>query len=449
MGASRMFLFLSLVVAALGCTEPPAPAPDPALLAELVSDKRPSPQHALQVRFEGGIELLGYDVDTTTVQPKRPFHVTWYWHVKQAPGTGWAQFTHALDAKGESRLNLDRARVLAKLLPAERWSQGKYIRDVQEITLPADWKSKAVELRLGFWRGDRRMTVSAGPSDDERRAIALRLPVVSGDEPPVPDLRARRLTAPLKLDGQLDEADWLATPASAPFVNTMRGSAGAFEVSARAAYDADALYVGFEVADDHLKSRFTKHDEHLWEQDCVEVMLDPDGDGKNYFEMQVSPRGVRFDTRYDSRRRPRPFGDTAWDSLVRSGVSVRGTLEGDEGEQKDDQGYTVEMAIPWRALQAGPSPAAAPTAGARWRMNLFVMDAREKGVRAVGWSPPLVGDFHTLERFGTLHFPAAAADRVEAATGAVVAPQPAPGPATPPATKRTPTAQKPAPAPAE
>ena len=42
-------------------------------------------------------------------------------------------------------------------------------------------------------------------------------------------------------------------------------------------------------------------------------------------------------------------------------------------------------------------------------MNFFVMDALEKGQRAVGWSPPLIGDFHTLDRFGRVVFPQAAA----------------------------------------
>jgi hypothetical protein len=41
-------------------------------------------------------------------------------------------------------------------------------------------------------------------------------------------------------------------------------------------------------------------------------------------------------------------------------------------------------------------------------MNFFVMDALEKGQRAVGWSPPLIGDFHTLDRFGRVVFPQAA-----------------------------------------
>ena len=41
-------------------------------------------------------------------------------------------------------------------------------------------------------------------------------------------------------------------------------------------------------------------------------------------------------------------------------------------------------------------------------MNFFVMDTRKQGQRAVAWSAPLVGDFHTLARFGRVVFPVSA-----------------------------------------
>jgi hypothetical protein len=37
------------------------------------------------------------------------------------------------------------------------------------------------------------------------------------------------------------------------------------------------------------------------------------------------------------------------------------------------------------------------------------MDARKDGQRAVAWSAPLVGDFHTLNRFGQVEFLSAGA----------------------------------------
>jgi hypothetical protein len=93
-----------------------------------------------------------------------------------------------------------------------------------------------------------------------------------------------------------------------------------------------------------------------------------------------------------------------WDSQVQAGVSVRGTLD----DAAADGGYTVELAVPFAAFATGDPPASPPQPGASWRVNFFVMDARDQGQRAVAWSPPRVGDFHTLNRFGRVVFPVAA-----------------------------------------
>ncbi len=167
------------------------------------------------------------------------------------------------------------------------------------------------------------------------------------------------------------------------------------------AWDDAHLYVAFEVEDDFLKSDLEGHDPHLWEQDTVEIMVDPGGDGRSYFELQLSPTGQIFDTRYDSRRVPQPFGHTSWDSGMRGASVARGTPNDDER----DEGYVAEMAIPWSAFAHGSPPASRPEAGEEWRIALYVLDARPNGGQGgVGWSPPLIGDFHVPERFGRVVF---------------------------------------------
>jgi len=389
-----------------GCVERPrgTNAADKARLKDVVSTTRPTPRKPLALQFEDRVKLIGYDVDTSLVIPGAGFKVTWYWEVTGKFEKGWRQFTHAIDASGKSRVNLDSARVIDELYRPHVWKKGEFIKDVQEITLPKNWESKKVTLAVGFWNGPHRVEVVKGTKDSEGRGVALELPVSGSSGPAVARLTAKRAAAPPVLDGKLDEPMWKEATSTGPFVNTMRGTKASFEAQAWIAYGDDGLYVAFDVADDHLKSSFLKADDHLWEQDAVEIMVDPDGDGRNYFEMQVSPRGIAFDTRYESRRRPRPFGDMDWDSKLQAGVSVRGTLDDDVS----DEGYTAEIEIPWSAFMAGSRPAPAPVKGAHWRINLYVMDAREKGQRAAGWSPPLVGDFHIPERFGVVTFPEAA-----------------------------------------
>lgn len=386
------------------------------LIAKLVTTKQPSVQHPLDIRFENKVRLMGYDLSAPEMHEGKPFTVTWYWQVLTPFEEGWQLFTHLADASQTSRVNLDGMRVIRSVYPEERWKPGEYIKDAQEITLPPDWDSNQANFYLGAWKGPSRLRVTTGPNDGKNRALALTLPVVVGPQEgrEVPRLIARRATAPVTLDGKFDEADWGAAQSSGPFVQTMTGSKGAFAADARVLYDAQNLYIGYQVSDEYLKTDFKKADDHLWEQDTVELMVDPDGDGKNYFEIQVSPAQVVFDTRYDTRRTPKPFGHMDWQSETRGKAVLRGTLNDD----KADTGYSIEMAVPWKAFAAGSTPAAPPAAGAQWRVNFFVMDARPSGMRAVGWSAPFIGDFHTLERFGRVVFPAAA-------VGAAVAEQPA------------------------
>jgi hypothetical protein len=192
----------------------------------------------------------------------------------------------------------------------------------------------------------------------------------------------------------------MAAPWSQPFVQTLNGAAARFEARARVVFDDTHLYVAFQVTDRNLQSPHRNADDHLWEQDCVEVFLDPDGDGRNYFEIQVSPRGVVFDTRYDSRRQPQPFGHVDWQSEAQVGVALRGTLDDDQV----DEGYYVELRVPFTALAAGATPTAPPTPGSTWRMNFYVMDKSPQGQDAAGWSPVLVPDFHATDRFGRVTF---------------------------------------------
>jgi hypothetical protein len=217
----------------------------------------------------------------------------------------------------------------------------------------------------------------------------------------IPTLRAPAATGALSLDGRLDEPCWERAAETELFVDPLTGEAGAPRARARVTWNDEALWVGFDVEDDFLHCSFQGHDAHLWEQDAVELMIDPDGDGRSYVELQVSPTNLAFDTWFDARRTPPPFGHASWSSGLRSSVHVRGVVN----DEVADQGYTVEIAIPWSAFAAIGTPAPRPRPGDTWRIAMYVLDARPGGGQnGVGWSPPLVGDFHVPDRFGRVVF---------------------------------------------
>ncbi len=208
----------------------------------------------------------------------------------------------------------------------------------------------------------------------------------------------------ITIDGALDEPAWKTAAATGAFVNVGSGREDArasVHGSAKLLYDTEFLYLGFTVHEAKLHGGFPKDakDPHLWDKDTVEVMLDPDGDGdnKDYYEIQINPQNLVFDSHFDDYNKPKvephgPFGHEEWSANLTSAVKLEGTLDDDSDT---DTGYTVEAKIPWasftKAKHAPPAP------GDSWRMNFYAM--KDNG--GVAWSPILgQGNFHRASRFG-------------------------------------------------
>ncbi|HVY49786.1 MAG TPA: carbohydrate-binding family 9-like protein [Minicystis sp.] len=242
------------------------------------------------------------------------------------------------------------------------------------------------------------------------RAAASAGPLARRAPNAVPEITVARLPkgSAITIDGALDEPAWKGAASTGSFVNVGTGRADArmpVHGEARLLFDDDFLYVGFEVKEAKIHGGFPKDaaDPHLWEKDTVEVMTDPDGDGdnKDYYEIQINPQNLVFDSQFDDYNKPRggpagPFGHQDWSAKLTSAVKVHGTLDDDADV---DQGYTVEAKIPWSSFsKAKRSP---PADGDAWRMNFYAM--KDNGGAA--WSPILgQGNFHKASRFGRVHW---------------------------------------------
>jgi hypothetical protein len=358
-----------------------------------VTSTAPAPAHALGASFDGKIELLGYDVAPEILTPGRAAKVTWYWKcVRPLDEDGWRLFTHLSEGTGAARENFDEEGTIRRLYPPSEWKAGEYVKDEQRVELPEDWAAHEAVFSVGVWRDEERLAVKSGPHDAENR-VPVRVPTTARAPAPLPRLRIPKAAGPLALDGNLDEADWARAARTGPFVNTMTGRRLPFSTEAHVLWTSDAIWIGFDCEDHDLHSPFEKRDDHLWEADAVEVFLDPGGDGRNYYEIQVSPKNVLFDSRLPRYRQ----NQNDWQSHTRTGVHVDGTLDDDE----EDRGWRAEMSIPWSDLTDVPAPLhSPPVAGDVWRANLFRMEWRDESIRGAGWSPPKKPDFHTLDRFG-------------------------------------------------
>jgi hypothetical protein len=277
--------------------------------------------------------------------------------------------------------------------------------------VPAKTEGRKLSITVGAWRSKQRLKLKSGPAAGENRATAITLNVAGTPKgTPVPNLRVDKLAkgkAP-KIDGKLDEEVWKTAASTGSFVNVTTGAPDSkqkVQGSAKLLWDDTALYVAFNVEDKDVIGGFKagEKDPHLWTKDCVELMIDPDGNGdnKDYYEIQVNPQNLVFDSRFDSYNLPKggpngPFGNQDWSAKLQSAVSIDGTLDKSDDE---DKGYSVEIKLPWASLDKAKK--APPELGDEWRLNLYAM--QNNG--GVGWSPILgQGNFHKATRFGKVLF---------------------------------------------
>jgi hypothetical protein len=420
---NRTSLICLVVLATAGCVGG-SDAPSPDDKRKLAAYELAAPPATLPIRlntdFDGKVTLLGAAVEPRgVVRPGDKVKLTMYWQPKVGLGEGWALFTHVLDGSGERILNLDNVGALrqtrggGQMLGPAAWTVGKVYVDEQEFTLPAEVKTGRIQVMAGLWRGTARLPVKSGAHDRENRAVVADIQTgrgSSGGGAPsgtrVPLVRADKLRAgtSITIDGKLDEEAWQNAPVAGPFVQVATGEPNQspdLGGSVKLVWDDQSLYVGFEIRDTKVTGGFDPKtvDPHLWTRDTAEIMVDPDGDGdnKDYYEIQINPQNLVFDSRFDAYNSPKvepngPFGHQEWSAKLASAVTVQGSIDQD---QDQDQGYTIEARIPWKSFDRAQH--APPRIGEEWRMNFYAM----KNNGGVAWSPILgQGNFHKASRFG-------------------------------------------------
>ena len=156
----------------------------------------------------------------------------------------------------------------------------------------------------------------------------------------------------------------------------------------KSAWDADEWRVLFEINDTHVWATLTERGALLYQEEVVEVFIDPVGDLEAYFEIEVNPLNAVLEV-VARRNRSGYAKDFGWRSAALRTAT-----------QRTATGWCAELAIPFRSLIAEP-----PHAGAKWRANFCRIDRPPGVARALtAWSPPSRASFHTPERFGIIEF---------------------------------------------
>lgn len=222
--------------------------------------------------------------------------------------------------------------------------------------------------------------------------------------PPPARALCYRAASPIAVDGKLDEAAWKSVAPLGPFscFLTKRG-APAYATTAKVLWDDANLYVGFEADDPDVWSTITARDGPLWEGEVCEAYIDPDGDGKDYAEFEVSPLNTVIDLKIGREDNGAVTDVPTFVKWNAEGWQTAVEVDGDVTDRKGrDRAWTVEMAIP--LANFAPLGGPAPKPGDTWRFQLYRIDRSntQKDPEYSGWSP--TDTFHRPKQFGYLTF---------------------------------------------
>lgn len=363
------------------------------------------------VGMAGMVNYVGNVVPTTIAIPGQATKLTHIWQVVIPPGPGWRVFAQVRGDPGTADfMNLD-ATDMEIGHPVSTWRSGELIADPLEFTLRPDWKSKTATLFVGLIQvgghqlGDR--MACSGPHVLDRAILAQSFQVDLSKAPPPPGtVYIAHAAGPITIDGVANDPGWANAQLSPDFATAEGSQDPVGKANAKLSWDEDNLYLFVTIQDTDIVSPFTNHDDHLWMADAVEMFIDADGNRRGYVELQINPNNATFDSWFASTR-AQP-GDDKWDSNMVTQVKLRGTTK--EGDT--DQGWDVEVAVPWAAVKGKDEAMQVnlpPHVGDRWRLNVVRTNQRTGGKQqaeggASSWNRITVGDFHALDRMLTVVF---------------------------------------------
>lgn len=172
--------------------------------------------------------------------------------------------------------------------------------------------------------------------------------VVDPERSPRPEYHATRATAPIDIDGRLDEPAWALAAPLTEFIQAQpaTGEPATERTVVRLLYDEARLYLGALCYDSHPSAMVIKTIERDYpgvlseDMDAFGVTFDTFLDRRNSFLFFVNPRGGIKDGQTFNDGTSRDYG---WDGIVEVKTTVH------------DSGWTLEMAIPWTTLRFDPS----------------------------------------------------------------------------------------------
>lgn len=181
---------------------------------------------------------------------------------------------------------------------------------------------------------------------------------------------AVRIENTIRIDGELDEAEWQNAPVAKDFVNynPSPGSPSSQKCEVRILYDDKAIYFGaflYDTSPDSILRQLSQRDD-IGISDWFAVILDTYRDGLNGVGYVVTSAGVQYDTKYSALGGINSGGfsvlggDRNWDAVWQSKTTFR------------DNGWVAEIKIPYSAIRFPKAE------NQLWNINFARMIRRER-----------------------------------------------------------------------
>ena len=170
-------------------------------------------------------------------------------------------------------------------------------------------------------------------------------------------------------------------------------------------HDKYRVVLAFRCRDQAVVVPHTGRDQPVWEGDSVGVLIDADRSGENIRAVYVSPSNDLTDlnlVRVGADGDPGQWRANAlWDDMTLHSGAAR-TAEVDPATGRTNQVWTVELAIPLRAVTRHQPEIAE---GREWRVQLIRTNARQEAAEPVEvnlWSPARL--YFKPSTYGRLRF---------------------------------------------
>ncbi|MFH1855926.1 MAG: carbohydrate-binding family 9-like protein [Candidatus Omnitrophota bacterium] len=170
----------------------------------------------------------------------------------------------------------------------------------------------------------------------------------------------------------------------------------AFATKAQMCWDEKSLYVRFICEDPYIWATMTGQEQPLWEEEVVELFIDPEGNGRNYIELEVNPLNNVL-----SLLIPNPDEKGKWRENAKFRLK---NLKTSVINKKNT--WITDIIVPFENFA---DKVRTPLKnGDVWRLNLYRIErsVKEKPEEymLIAWSPTFKNDFHIPQNFGKITF---------------------------------------------